>query len=66
MTMKKLVVTPEQLAEGYVQFVDGVIVARSFTGAERLADGNYRVDDPAAGTNGGYAPPGRLPFVDAR
>ncbi len=64
--MSKKIVTREQLSEGYIEFRDGVIVKRRFTGVDKMQNGTYAVDWPPA--TDGEAPtlPDRIPVIDAR
>ena len=39
-------VTPEQLAKGWLENIDGCVRQRSFCVVRRLADGNYVVRNP--------------------
>jgi len=44
--MELMVVTKEQLADGYIELVDGVAYQRRYTKVVRMIDGTWLVIDP--------------------
>lgn len=66
MNPMRKIITPGQHGEGWVQFVDGVIINRRYVGAIRRLDGNYEVEWPQPGDGVEFPGGDRLPTVDAR